>query len=88
MEKVNALQLRQSLGRVLQRLAETGEPVLLEKDRKPAAVIISLEDYRTRFVDMEADRKRIELVEQIKRATFRAPKGRTAADMLREVRGA
>lgn len=39
---------------------------MLEKDRKPAAVIISLEDYRKRFVDVEADRRRIEVVERIK----------------------
>ncbi len=87
METVNALQLRQSLGRVLERLAKTGRPILLEKDRKPAAVIISLEDYRTRFVDVEADRRRIETVERIKRAALRTPKGSSTLDILREVRG-
>jgi PHD/YefM family antitoxin component YafN of YafNO toxin-antitoxin module len=87
MQKVNALQLRQSLGRVLQRLARTGEPILLEKDRKPAAVIISLEDYRKRFVDVEADRTRIEMVERIKRAELRTPTGVSTLDLLREVRG-
>jgi prevent-host-death family protein len=88
MEKVNALELRQSLGRVLKRLEKTGRPILLEKDRKPAAVIISLEDFRTRFVDVEADRRRIEIVDKIKSATLKAPKGRSAVDVLREVRGA
>ena len=88
MEKVNALQLRQSLGRVLQRLQKTGRPILLEKDRKPAAVIISLEDYRTRFVDVEADRRRVEVVDRIKKATLKAPKGLSAVDVLRELRGA
>lgn len=88
MEKVNALQLRQSLGRVLKRLEKSGRPILLEKDRKPAAVIISLEDYRTRFVDVEADRRRVEVVDRIKSATLRAPKGRTGLDVLRAVRGA
>ena len=87
METVNALQLRQSLGRVLQRLAKTGRPILLEKDRKPAAVIISLEDYRTRFVDIEADRQRVETVERIKKATLRPPKGSSTLDVVREVRG-
>jgi len=86
METVNALQLRQSLGRVLQRLAKTGRPILLEKDRKPAAVIISLEDYRTRFVDVEADRRRTEMVERIKAAALRPPKGHTTLDLLRELR--
>ena len=87
METVNALELRQSLGRVLQRLKRTGQPILLEKDRKPAAVIISLEDYRKRFVDVEADRLRNEMVERIRRAELRTPKGVSSLDLLREVRG-
>jgi len=87
MEKVNALQLRQSLGRVLRRLEKTGEPILLEKDRKPAAVIISLEEYRKRFVDVEADQQRREIVERIKAANLRPPKGRTTLDLIRELRG-
>jgi len=86
METVNALQLRQSLGRILKRLAKTGRPILLEKDRKPAAVIISLEDYRTRFVDIEADRRRRDTVERIKSAVLRTPKGSSTLDILREVR--
>jgi prevent-host-death family protein len=88
METVNALQLRQSLGRVLQRLHKTGRPILVEKDRKPAAVIISLEDYRKRFVDVEADRLRAEVVERIKRAELRTPKGVSSLDLVRELRGA
>jgi PHD/YefM family antitoxin component YafN of YafNO toxin-antitoxin module len=87
MEKVNALQLRQSLGRVLQRLEKTGRPILLEKDRKPAAVIISLDDYRKRFVDVEADRLRAEMVERIKQARLKTPKGMSSLDLVREVRG-
>ncbi len=87
MQKVNAVQLRQSLGAVLKRLAKTGDPILLEKDRKPAAVIISLDDYRTRFVDVEADRLRKETVERIKQAQLQTPKGVSSLDLLREVRG-
>ncbi len=87
MEKVNALELRQSLGRVLQRLKKNGCPILLEKDRQPAAVIISLEDYRKRFVDVEADQLRREMVERIKRAGVRTPKGISTLDLVREVRG-
>jgi prevent-host-death family protein len=87
MEKVNALELRQSLGRVLRKLEKTGQPILLEKDRKPAAVIISLEDFRKRFVDVEADRLRNEMVERIKNAELATPKGVSSLDLLREVRG-
>ena len=87
MEKVNALELRQSLGRLLQRLARDGRPILLEKDRKPAAVIISLEDYRKRFVDVDADERRREMVERIKSARLKTPKGVSSLDLLHEVRG-
>lgn len=87
MEKVNALELRQSLGRVLQRLKKNGSPILLEKDRKPAAVIITLEDYRKRFVDVEADDVRRAMVERIKGAGLKTPKGIPSLDLLREVRG-
>jgi len=88
MEKVNALELRQSLGRVLQRLKKNGQPILLEKDRKPAAVIISLEDYRKRFVDVDADEVRKEMIRRIKDAGLRTPKGVSSLDLLRGVRGA
>jgi prevent-host-death family protein len=87
METVNALQLRQSLGRILKRLEKTGGPILLEKDRKPAAVIISLEDYRKRFVDVEADRLRTEMVERIRSAGLKTPPEVSTLDLLREVRG-
>jgi len=87
METVNALQLRQSLGRVLQRLRKNGRPILIERDRKPAAVLISLDDYRRRFVDVEADRLRAEMVERIKRAKLVPPKGSSSLDLVREVRG-
>lgn len=87
MEKVNALELRQSLGRLLQRLAKDGSPILPEKDRKPAAVIISLEDDRKRFVDVDADERRREMVDRIKSARLTRPRGVSSLDLLREVRG-
>lgn len=87
MEKVNALQLRQSLGKVIERLQRVGKPILLEKDRKPVAVIISLDDYHKRFVDVEADRKREVIVERIKQAGLTLPDGKSSVDLIREMRG-
>jgi len=87
MEKVTALPLRQSLGKLLQRLNETGRPIVIERNRKPAAVIISLEEFRKRLVDTEADRLRKETVDRIKRAGLRTPKGLSTLDLLRELRG-
>ena len=85
MKTVSALDLRQSLGRVLKKLAKTGEPMVLTKDRKPAAVLISLEDYKRRFVDVEADQLRVDLVDQIKAANLKSPKG-TTLQMVKKLR--
>jgi prevent-host-death family protein len=83
---VNALQLRQSLGKVLRALEKDGAPVLVERDRKPAAVLISLKDYRERFVDREADEKRRAIVARIEQIRFSRPRGETTLEVLRELR--
>jgi prevent-host-death family protein len=85
MEKVNALTLRQSLGKVLRLLQKGGAPVLVEKDRKPAAVLISLADYQRRFVDRIADEERREIVRRIKAMTARGDE--SSVDMIRRLRG-
>lgn len=88
MQKTNALKLRQSLGAVLKKLQQTGEPILIEKDRKPAAVLISLEDYKKRFEDIDADLRRREIVERIKSAKIPLPEGYTSSlELIRELRG-
>ena len=54
MESVSARELRQSLGRVLDQLEGGAGPVIVRRRRRPAAVLVSLEDYRERFVGQEA----------------------------------
>ena len=51
METVNALELRQSPGKVLDQLERGGEPILVCRRRTPATALMSLKDYRERFVD-------------------------------------
>jgi prevent-host-death family protein len=86
MKTVNALRLRQQLGSVLRALQESGRPILIERNSKPAAVLISLEDYQKRFVDREADEKRKEMVETILKTRLRLPAGKSTLDLLREGR--
>jgi len=83
MKKTNALKLRQSLGKILKELNRDGEPILVEKDRRPAAVLISLEDYQKRFADKEADALRDEIVAMIKGAGLKLPPGESALDLVR-----
>ena len=82
MKTVNALELRQSLGKVLDRL----ERIVVHRRRRPAAALVSLKDYRERFVDRDADEERRRVVEKIKRLRFRSPERGTTLDLLRSLR--
>lgn len=86
MDKVNALTLRQSLGKVLRNLQRGGVPVLVEKDRKPAAVLISIEDYKRRFVDRDADEARLAIVSRIAEAKLTLPKDENAISAVQRLR--
>jgi prevent-host-death family protein len=86
MKKINALEMRQSLGKVLRQLEKGSGPVLVEQRRHPVAVLISLEDYQKRFADRDADEKRREIVAKIRELRFKAPAGKTTLDLLRDVR--
>ena len=86
METVNALELRQSLGKVLDQLERGGEPILVCRRRTPAAALVSLKDYRERFVDREADDQRREVVARLKQLKFRSPAAGTTLDVLRDLR--
>jgi PHD/YefM family antitoxin component YafN of YafNO toxin-antitoxin module len=86
MQKANALQLRQNMGSLIAKLKKTGEPILLEKDREPVGVIISIEDYKIRFVDVDADIARREMVAKIKAARIQLPKNTSSLDLIRALR--
>ncbi len=86
MDKTNALKLRQSLGEVIRKLKSTGRPILVEKGREPVAVLITIEDYKKRFVDQTSDEQRNKIVEAIKSARIRLPHGLTSLDIIREIR--
>lgn len=88
MKKTNALQMRRSLGKVLSGLERGGEPVLVERNRQPVAVLIAFDDYQERFVDKVAAERREELARDILATRRRAKKSRSkAVDLLRAVRG-
>jgi prevent-host-death family protein len=87
MNTVNALEIRNHLGQVLDRLESTGEPILVSKGRRVRAVLITPEDFERRFLDRQAEEKRGELIERIRstREPSRAPK--SSLELLRQLRG-
>jgi PHD/YefM family antitoxin component YafN of YafNO toxin-antitoxin module len=86
MDSVNALELRQSLGRVIARLRRTGRPLLLKKGKEPVAVLIRIEDYEERFADREAAERRRELLRGMDALARRSVEPRAGAEILRELR--
>lgn len=70
--KVNALQIRQSFGKILKRLQQSDEPIIVEKGRVPVAVLISLKTFRERFIDFREQQKRDEILKRFESAA-RAP---------------
>jgi PHD/YefM family antitoxin component YafN of YafNO toxin-antitoxin module len=88
MKKTNALEMRRSLGAILKQLEGDGAPVLVERNRRPAAVLICLRDYRERFVDAAAAEERQSLADDLLDLRRRAhPSRRSVVRMLRELRG-
>jgi PHD/YefM family antitoxin component YafN of YafNO toxin-antitoxin module len=87
METVNALEIRNHLGQVLDRLERTGEPILVSKGRRVRAVMITPRDFERRFLDRQAEEKRRELVDRIKAAREPSTAGRSSLELLRQLRG-
>ncbi len=87
MKTVNALTIRNQLGRVLDELDEDGEPVLVSKGRKVRAVLITHEDFERRFLDKQAQEKRREMLETIESLRASAREDADSLDVLRQMRG-
>jgi PHD/YefM family antitoxin component YafN of YafNO toxin-antitoxin module len=87
MKTVNALTMRNNLGRILQELEEKKEPILVAKGRRVRAVLITPEDFQRRFVDRLAEERRQDWIRKLDE--LRAPRLGEAStmDVLRELRG-
>lgn len=87
MKRINALQLRQSLGKIVEELERTGEPILLEKGRRPVGAIISLKDFRERFHEKAAAEERDRLLAEMDALADRFSRDDTPSlDILRDLR--
>jgi prevent-host-death family protein len=87
MDTVNALEVRNRLGEVLDRLERTGEPVLVSKGRRVRAVLITPEDFQRRFLDRQVEERRTQLLDQIRASRRPSISPLSSLDLLRELRG-
>lgn len=84
MDVVNALKIRQSFGAVLKQLEKKGEPILIEKGRKPVAVLISIGTFKERFIDYREQEKRDYILKTARKSATKAT--RDSLELIREIR--
>jgi prevent-host-death family protein len=87
MRNVNALEIRNHLGALLDDLEKTGEPVIVSKGRKPRAVLISVRDFQRRFVDRQTEERRKELIDRVLAARAERSGDADSLTVLRALRG-
>lgn len=84
MEKVNALKLRQSFGKVLKHLVKRHEPILIEKAHKPVAILLSIKFFNERFFDYQEVEKRKKILKLARKTARLAPEN--SLQIIRELR--
>ena len=87
MRNVNALEVRNHLGGLLDELEKTGDPVIVSKGRKPRAVLISIEDFRKRFLDRQTEEIRTALLDRVLAARAEREGPADSLTILRALRG-
>ncbi len=87
MKTVNALTVRNNLGKVLQDLEESKEPIFVEKGRKVRAVLITPEDFRRRFVDRQAEERKQDWMRRLEELRETRRGGTPSLEVLRALRG-
>ena len=87
MERVNALKIRNNLGEILDRLNDTGEPILVSKGRKLRAVLITPEQFNRRFLDVKAEEEKKRFLETVQSLRKGKKEAITSIGLLRQMRG-
>ena len=87
MKTVNALEIRNHLGAVLDELEEKKEPIFVSKGRAVRAVLITPEDFKVRFVDRQAEDERNRLLEKLRDLRTQRRGAKDSVDVLRALRG-
>jgi PHD/YefM family antitoxin component YafN of YafNO toxin-antitoxin module len=87
MEEVNALTIRNNLGKILDRLNKSGEPILISKNRKIRAVLVTPEQFERRFLDWQAQDERQRFLAAMKQLKKSRKGNITTLAVLRKLRG-
>jgi PHD/YefM family antitoxin component YafN of YafNO toxin-antitoxin module len=84
---VNALKLRNNLGEIIDIIERDKQPILISKGRKIRAVLITPEQFKTRFLDFQVEEEKRKLLEEIASLKDPAVGEASSLQILRELRG-
>ena len=87
MEEVNALQIRNNLGEILDRLNKKCEPIFISKGRKIMAVLVTPEQFEKRFLDWHTKEEKKRFLEVVKGLRKRKKESQSIITVLRQLRG-
>ena len=87
MHQVNALTIRNRLGEVLDLLEADGKPILISKGRKVRAVLVSVEDFKKRFLDVQAEEEKERFLEGVRQLKANKTEQADSVELLRGLRG-
>jgi len=87
MNTVNALKIRNQFGEVLELLDRDKAPILITKSKKIRAVLIRYEDFKTRFLDKQAEEEQELFFKQIKSHVAPSLINEDSVVTLRKLRG-
>jgi PHD/YefM family antitoxin component YafN of YafNO toxin-antitoxin module len=87
MKTVNALTIRNNLGKILDMLKRTGEPILVSKGREIRAVLITPQQFKKRFLDYQAEEQKKQLLKTIEGLKQNRLEKQNSVEVLRELRG-
>lgn len=87
MHEANALNIRNHLGKILDRLEATGEPVLISKGRRLRAVLVTPEDFEKRFLDYMIREKKDQLLKELKALKGKKKRPIDSMELIRQLRG-
>ncbi len=65
MEEVNALELRNNPGEILDRLRDRGEPILISKDGKIRAVLVTPEHFGRHFLNRQEKEEKTRFLDSV-----------------------
>jgi len=84
MNKIPALKFRQEFGAVMESFRLGAEPLIIEKNSEPVAVVISYADFQKRFIDKQTEEVRDSILAKFKKNRFSS--NEESLETLRNIR--